>query len=57
MGAGETNDHEFNHVRKRSGGERDDGGPTNCSFDVGGSVYVVGNDGTGAGCQVEDLFW
>ena len=29
----------------------------NCSFGVGGSIYIVGDDGTGAGCQVEDSFW
>ena len=51
------NDHEFNHVREGSGGERDDRGPTNCSFGVGGSIYVVGNDGTEAGCQFEDSSW
>ena len=51
------NDHEFNHVGEGSGGERDDGGPTNCTFGVGGSVYIVGDDGAEAGCQVEDSFW
>ena len=51
------NDHEFNRVGEESRGERDDGGPMNCSFGVGGSVYVVGNNGTEAGCQAEDSFW
>ena len=51
------NDHEFNHVREGSKGERDDGGPTNSTFGVGGSVYIVGDDGAEAGCQVEDSFW
>ena len=51
------NDHEFNCVGEGSRGERDDRGPTNCSLGVGGSIHVVGNDGTEAGCQFEDFFW
>ena len=51
------NDHESNHVGEGSGGERDDRGPTNYFFGVGDSVYVVGDDRTEAGCQVEDSFW
>ena len=51
------NDHEFNCVGEGFREERDDGGPMNCSFGVGSSVYVVGDDGTEAGCQAEDFFW
>ena len=29
----------------------------NCSFGVGGSIYIVGDDGIEAGCQVKDSFW
>ena len=46
---GEANDHEFNHVREGFGGERDDRSPMNCSFGVGRSVYVVGDNGVNTG--------
>ena len=45
LGTRETNDHKFNHVRERSGGEGNNGGPTNDSFDVRGSINIIGSDG------------
>ena len=50
------NDHEFHRVREGFRGERDDRSPTNCSFSVGRSVYIVGNNGLTQGINLKVPF-